>query len=170
MLLNIGRIINAPGERIDFQFEMDLSAVDFGGEYPIQNPVVVSGGVRNTAGMLTLRFQAGTTLKSVCDRCLKPFDQPKSISCEYLLAERLENGGDDDTIVVLDNGVVDIGDLARTAFILEMDTKTLCSEDCKGICPGCGVNLNQGSCVCKKAADPRLAALAVLLEKGKTEQ
>ena len=58
-----------------------------------------------------------------------------------------------------------MGELARTAFILGMDTKTLCSEDCKGICPGCGVNLNQGSCTCKKETDPRLAALAKLLEK-----
>ncbi|MDY5613643.1 MAG: DUF177 domain-containing protein, partial [Dysosmobacter sp.] len=53
---------------------------------------------------------------------------------------------------------------ARTAFILEMDTKTLCSEDCKGLCPRCGADLNLGPCSCKKEVDPRLAALAKLLE------
>ena len=46
-----------------------------------------------------------------------------------------------------------------------MDTKTLCSEDCKGLCPGCGVNLNHEACRCKKQVDPRLAALAKLLEQ-----
>lgn len=169
MLLNVQRIINAPGERIDFQFELDLSNVDFGGLYPAQDPVVVTGDVRNTAGMLLMSFTAGTTLKSVCDRCLKSFDDPRSVRCDYVLAEEVENEDNDD-IIVLEDGCVDVGDLARTAFILEMDTKTLCSEDCKGICPGCGVDLNQGSCTCKKQVDPRLAVLAQLLEKDKNKE
>lgn len=167
MLLNVQKIINAPGERIDFQFEMDLSDVDFSGLYPAQDPVVVTGDVRNTAGMLLLQFTAGTVLRSVCDRCLKHFDNPKSVRCEYMLAERVEEESDE--IVVLSDGAVDVGELARTAFILEMDAKTLCSEDCKGICPGCGVNLNQGSCTCKKEVDPRLAVLARLLEKDSNQ-
>ena len=164
MLLNVQKIIHAPGERMEFRFELDLSDVDFGGLYPAQDPVVVTGDVRNTAGMLLLQFTASTTLKSVCDRCLKHFDNPKSVQGEYVLAERVENE-DSDEIIVLKDGCVDVGELARTAFILEMDAKTLCSEDCKGICPGCGVDLNQGSCTCKKEVDPRLAVLAKLLEK-----
>ena len=60
--------------------------------------------------------------------------------------------------------MVDVEDLARTAFILEMDTKTLCSEDCKGLCHRCGADLNLGPCSCKKDVDPRMAALAKLLE------
>ena len=67
----------------------------------------------------------------------------------------------------MENDAFDLGDLARTAFILDMDTKTLCSEDCKGLCPRCGADLNQGPCSCKKKdVDPRLAVLAKLLEKG----
>ena len=85
-----------------------------------------------------------------------------------MLAEELEDEDSDD-IILLENGAVDLGDLARTAFILDMDTKTLCSEDCKGICPGCGVDLNQGTCTCKKEVDPRLAVLAKLLDKDHGE-
>ena len=76
---------------------------------------------------------------------------------------------ENDDIILLEDGCVDLGDLAKTMFILEMDTKTLCSEDCKGICPGCGVDLNQGSCTCKKEVDPRLAVLAKLLDKKNEE-
>ena len=148
---------------------MDLSDVDFGGRRPIQNPVVVTGDVRNVAGMLLLSFEASTVLKSVCDRCLKPFDQPKTIRYECMLAEELEDEESDD-IILLEDGAVDLEDLARTAFILDMDTKTLCSEDCKGICPGCGVDLNQGTCTCKKEVDPRLAVLAKLLDKDTGEK
>ena len=169
MLLDVRKIINAPGERIAFQFDLDLSDVDFGGRRPVQNPVVVAGDVRNVAGMLLLTFEASTVLKSVCDRCLKPFDQPKTVRYETMLAEELEDE-DSDEILLLEDGAVDLGELARTVFILEMDTKTLCSEDCKGICPGCGVDLNQGTCVCKKDVDPRLAVLAQLLERDHGEK
>ena len=80
-----------------------------------------------------------------------------------MLAEELQNE-DNDEIVLLEDGEVDVGDLARTAFILGMDTKTLCSEDCKGLCPRCGADLNLGPCSCGKETDPRLAVLAKLLE------
>ena len=69
-----------------------------------------------------------------------------------------------DDIIVLDNDEVDVEELARDAFILDMDTKFLCSEDCKGLCSGCGANLNREACRCKKAVDPRLAKLAQLLQ------
>ena len=69
----------------------------------------------------------------------------------------------DDDIVLLDDDEVDVTELARDASILDMDTKFLCSEDCKGLCPGCGADLNRESCRCKKAVDPRLAKLAQLL-------
>ena len=51
MRLNVKTIINAPGKGLDFSFEMDLSDVEFGGLYPIQKPVVVTGHVKNIAGM-----------------------------------------------------------------------------------------------------------------------
>ena len=65
MLLDVKKIINAPGERMDFQFELDLSDVDFGGLYPAQEPVVVTGEVRNIAGMLLLDFTAASSLHSI---------------------------------------------------------------------------------------------------------
>ncbi|MFR7894556.1 MAG: YceD family protein [Dysosmobacter sp.] len=71
---------------------------------------------------------------------------------------------EDDEILLLEDGKVDVGELAREAFILDMDTKTLCSEDCKGLCPHCGADLNLGPCSCQKEVDPRLAVLAKLLE------
>ena len=82
-----------------------------------------------------------------------------------MLAETLENG-ENDEIVLLEDGEVDVEDLARTAFILDMDAKFLCSEDCKGLCPRCGADLNLGPCGCGKETDPRLAALAALLENN----
>ena len=155
--------MHTPGKQLDFQFALDLSDMEFAGRYPISRPVCVSGRVRNSADVLDLELTARSTLDAVCDRCGKAFLQDKEIPFACLLAEQLENG-ENDEIVLLEDGKVDLGDLARTAFILGMDTKTLCSEDCKGLCPRCGADLNLGPCSCKKEADPRLAVLAKLLE------
>ena len=164
MLLNVKPILNTPGKQLDFQFELDLSDMEFSGRYPISRPVAVSGEVRNTAGILELTLNARSTLDAVCDRCGKAFVQEKDVLFACMLAEELQNE-ENDEIVLLEDGMVDVGDLARTAFILDMDTKTLCSEDCKGLCPRCGADLNLGPCSCKKETDPRLAVLAKLLEK-----
>lgn len=164
MLLNVKPILHTPGKRLDFQFELDLSDMEFSGRYPISRPVAVSGEVRNTAGILELSLNARSTLDAVCDRCGKAFVREKDVPFACMLAEELQNE-ENDEIVLLEDGMVDVGDLARTAFILDMDTKTLCSEDCKGLCPRCGADLNLGPCSCKKETDPRLAVLAKLLEK-----
>lgn len=168
MLLNVRPILHTPGKRLEFQFSMDLSDLEFAGRYPVTQPVEVTGQVRNTADVLELELTARTTLDAVCDRCGKAFSQEKEITYQCLLAEELQNE-DNDEIVLLEDGQADVGDLARTAFILGMDSKTLCSEDCKGLCSRCGADLNLGPCSCQKEVDPRLAVLAKLLENEKKE-
>ena len=67
--------------------------------------------------------------------------------------------------MLLEDGCLDLDELFTTALVLSMDSKHVCSEDCKGLCPTCGTDLNQGPCGCRKEIDPRLAALAQLLDK-----
>ena len=81
-----------------------------------------------------------------------------------LLAETLEDE-ENDEIVLLEDGAVDLDDLFTTALVLSMDSKHVCSEDCKGLCATCGADLNEGPCGCRREIDPRLAALAQLLDK-----
>ena len=163
MLLDVRPLLRTPGKRLDFQFEMDLSDVEFAGRYPVSRPVVVEGEVRYTADILSLDMTARSTLDAVCDLCGKEFLLEKEVPYSCVLSEELQNEDNLD-IVLLEEGKVDVGDLARTEFILEMDIQTLCSEDCKGLCSRCGADLNLGPCSCKKEVDPRLAALAKLLE------
>ena len=163
MVIDVRPILHTPGKRLDFQFELDLSDLEFDGGRPVSRPVAVEGEVRNTADLLELDLTARTTLDAVCDRCGKEFPLEKEIPYGCMLAEELQNE-ESDEIVLLEDGKVDAGDLARTAFILGMDSKILCSEDCKGLCPRCGADLNLGPCSCKREPDPRLAALASLLE------
>lgn len=164
MRLNVNKLLHTPDARQDIRFEMDLSDLEFGGSYPVSDPLVVDCRLENKAGLLLCKMRMSTTMHCVCDRCGEKYVAVKFAYYECVLVEERESDDSDD-IIVLENDEVDLDELARDAFILAMDTKFLCSEDCKGLCPGCGVNLNRESCRCKKAVDPRLAKLAQLLQK-----
>ena len=150
MRLDLKEIIHVPGAKESFSCELDLSSLDFYGAHPICEPVTVVGEVRNRAGMLELEATLSSNLHLHCDSCGKPYERVMSVPVRRLLATELENEEDDE-------------------IIFAMDTKHLCSEDCKGRCPLCGADLNEGPCQCKPAADPRFAVLAQLLDSTEQE-
>lgn len=164
MRLDLRDIIHTPGASRDFAYELDLSQVELFGEKPFDRPIQVSGTVRNMAGALELEGAAETTLDTRCDRCLKPLTEEFTVPVTTLLAEELEDE-ESDEIVLLEHGEVDLDEVFSTACILSLDGKHLCGEDCKGLCPTCGADLNDGPCGCKKELDPRFAVLAKLLDK-----
>ena len=164
MRLYLRPILHVPGASAPFSFQLDLSELDFYGVRPFTGPVQVTGQVRNRADALVLTGAAAAALDLQCDRCLKPFQRELRVPVECLLAEELEDEENDD-IVLLDHGEVDLDEVFTTAVVLDMDTTHLCREDCKGLCHRCGADLNEGPCGCKPEVDPRFAALAQLLDK-----
>ena len=163
MRLDLQEIIHSPDARKPFQFQLDLSDLDFYGRKPISRPVLVQGSVTNHAGALVLEGTMETQLDLVCDRCGKEFSREKVVKLDSLVAQELEDEENDD-ILLLEGTQLDLDQVATEAFVLAMDTKNLCSDDCKGLCAKCGANLNLGPCGCKPEVDPRLAALAQLLD------
>ena len=69
-----------------------------------------------------------------------------------------------DAYIVIPDGKLDLAQLTWEDLLLFLPSKLLCRDDCKGICPQCGKNLNEGTCECKKEIDPRFAALLDLLD------
>lgn len=167
MRLDVKPILHLPGGRIPFEESLDFSALSFGGTTPAAHPVAVRGEVRNAAGALMLQVEIQTELNLFCDRCLQPYTQAYSLRIDTLLATEL-SGEETEDIMLLEGTELDVDELVRTAFILGMDTKHLCKEDCKGICPHCGANLNEETCTCKPETDPRFDALRQLLDQDKT--
>ena len=131
--------------------------MDFGGVCPAVRPVSVVGQAENIAGMLRLQFDLTTTLSAVCDRCGAPFDLPYKVPFECLLAEELEEDDNDD-ILLLDNGTVDLSELARETFILNMPSKTLCREIAGACVPAAASTSTMRSAAAKRKSTPRLAA------------
>jgi uncharacterized protein len=114
--------------------------------------------------VLSLTANISADVICICARCLKEFPKHLGLETHAFLADELQ---DEDNIeyYLLDGDFADIDEIAQTAFVLNMEQRILCSEDCKGLCPKCGKDLNEGPCNCGEDHDPRLAVLGQLLEK-----
>ena len=166
MLLGLSKIIDCPGASVSFSTSIDLSDLRFGDCYPVSEPVMASGTVRNTAGVLVMTGSIHTTIHGVCDRCAADFDQEMETPIDVVLVTELSNEeNEDEWVFPLEGDSADLEDIVRTVFVLNLDSKLLCREDCAGLCCRCGKNLNDGPCNCQKECDPRFAALKQLLEK-----
>ena len=169
MKLDLKQVAQQPGAVLPFELQVDLSGVEWNGARPVTEPVHIAGEVRNRAGAMELKARLDTVLSLTCDRCAKPFEREKTVEYETLLAAELANGENDEIVLLNEDSELELDELMREVFLLEMDTKNLCNQDCKGLCSGCGVDLNVEKCRCKKEIDPRLAKLAQLLEPEEAE-
>jgi uncharacterized protein len=166
MRLELSSIIDRPGESVAYSVSVDLSDLVYGTSKPVSEPVLASGTVRNTAGVLVMKGLITTCIHGICDRCATEFQRNVEIPVDAVLVSELANeDSEDEWVFPLEADTADLDDIIRTIFVLNMDSKMLCSDDCKGLCCGCGKNLNFESCSCEKEIDPRLAALKQLLNK-----
>ena len=166
MLLSLNKIIETPGATVPFSTSVDLSDLCYGISYPVTEPVRAEGQVRNTAGVLVMTGSIETTIHGTCDRCASDFDREVHFPIDVVLVTELSNEeNEDEWVFPLEGDSADLDDIVRTVFVLNLDSKLLCKEDCRGLCHRCGKNLNDGPCSCQKELDPRFAALKQLLEK-----
>ena len=166
MRLGLAQIIDRPGESVSYSTVVDLSDLQYGTCFPVTEPVKAEGTVRNTAGVLVMKGMITTCIHGICDRCAAEFDREMEIPIDAVLVTELANEeNEDEWVFTLEGDSADLDDIVRTIFVLNMDSKLLCSDDWKGLCCGCGKNLNFETCSCEKEIDPRLAALKQLLNK-----
>ncbi len=102
-----------------------------------------------------------------CVRCLTPFGYAFGIQFQDLFVPHMHPDAADpnNPYVISDGYIIDLSPIVREESILAVPMTAVCSEDCKGICSKCGVNLNEETCDCvHDEIDPRLDALRSLLE------
>ena len=165
-MLELGEILHVPGASVPFSVSVDLSDLLYGTSHPVSEPVLASGVVRNTAGVLVMTGSVTTCIHGTCDRCTAEFTRDENIPIDVVLVTQLANEeNEDEWVFPLEGTKANLEDIVRTVFVLNFDSKLLCKPDCKGLCFRCGKNLNEGPCGCQKEPDPRFAALRQLLEK-----
>jgi len=129
-------------------------------------PLVVSGRL-STAGEGKYYWQArlGTVVQAVCRRCLAPVRVPiaQALGVVFLDEDEARGGRDDDCYVVPRRAAaLDLSEAVREELILAVPQFVECRDDCRGLCPRCGADLNLGPCTCPPEVDPRWAALTKL--------
>jgi len=105
-----------------------------------------------------------------CRRCLKDVEQDQDCRIRGIFAfpeslEKIATDRESGNVFPLKNGsrAIDLTGLVRECIVLDYPVYILCSEDCKGLCPSCGADLNKKNCKCKQeSSDPRWAKLAGL--------
>ncbi len=145
------KVQTARGSKVPFEFSAttenlfgeDLSAEGFIGD------VKISGEVEEVGKNFVVRGQIDCTKTFTCDRCLTQATENQMHEFEEEF---------DRSQVVED--LIDITELLRDTLLAGQPMKNLCKADCKGLCPVCGANLNDGECECDKfIVDPRLETL-----------
>lgn len=127
-------------------------------EIQCKKPVELDGVITLTGNILNLDCLVNTELTLQCSRCMEKFSYP----LKFEIHEKFSNdpGDEDEIIIFLDSDNIDITEVIENNIIITLPFKLLCSEDCKGLCQHCGINLNVGKCNCDdKDIDPRLAKL-----------
>ena len=111
---------------------------------------------------ITVRGKIWFSVESPCARCLKNVDLILAPEVKLtLLPERVSHEGDEDVDYETYGGdEINLGSYLREIIAMSLPLKVLCREECKGLCPHCGANLNFEACSCKEDwVDPRFAAL-----------
>lgn len=165
----------APAESSYFEGTYDLAILKAGPDlYEFSGPLAWQVTLTNTGGALLVTGTVEGTAKTSCARCLNAFEFPVTGEIEgyYLLSEEEdapEDMDDDEFSYLPKNNVIELDPLLKAALLLEMPLVPLCDDDCKGICPDCGADLNEGPCGCEeKRLDGEESANPFSVLKGMT--
>ena len=169
LLLDVGQM-REPEARIERTFAAGVLPTD-----PticrITAPVALDVVVRKDRMQFRLAGQVRTTIALACSRCLEGFAMPVAEAFDVLYLPHTPAGtaeermveDDDLSTAFYEDNVIDLGQLMQEQCYLAVPMKPLCRDDCPGLCPECGTNLNTSSCRCQRTwVDPRLAVLEQL--------
>ncbi len=163
MILDLKKIFLDENENLSVKTILDLSETDDGLTSSFPAPVQADIDVSNHAGVVVFEARVSFKYHFNCDRCSAPSDRNFAYQFRHILVTELSEESGDDYIEAPDYKL-DTDALLRDDILLELPSKFLCKESCKGLCPKCGKNLNEGSCNCDThEVDPRLAVLKQLL-------
>lgn len=166
MQLDFTNLFNGSNEIVDIDYSVVFDDFYYSTYQPLKNGAKIEGRAYSKADVVYMELKVSFDFFGVCDRCAEDIQRQYSFDLDKIIVPKMENENDDyDNYIVVDNGVLDIDDLVYEEIQLFLPAKMLCDEDCKGICPKCGKNLNKEKCDCKKDVDPRMAALLQLLDE-----
>lgn len=169
MRLNVLQAKQQVGVVVPFRFDIAGQDLDLGDAVPWRGMVAVEGGLVDTGRYLEVAgsiradgdFECGRCLESMCMAVTADF-------AERFVADGTTPNQADGDVGFYSGEELDITELVRETLLLAEPLTPVCSQECLGLCPQCGLNLNKDCCSCDRGAvDSRLAVLSTLLKADK---
>lgn len=155
--LDISKLLSGELESLPF----DLGEIPFpnGNEEIAVSSLRFSGKATDISGFIRLIGTITGEHSAPCGRCLAPVTRAFSIEIDLSVVTSPTESDED--VILAEGQKIDLGTFVTETVLLNLPLRLLCREDCKGLCPKCGKDLNTGACECDhKEIDPRLAGLA----------
>lgn len=173
MIYNVSQLMkSAPGTTLDVELDDDDDLNLQEGEAELAGPVTGQVRLHRTNQGIFADGMVTTTVKLHCDRCLTDFTTPITFpvqeefypTIDVTTGAPLHSIHGEDAFPIDRRHELDLREAIRQNLVLALPTQALCREDCAGLCPQCGKNLNEGDCDCQsEATDERFSALRELL-------
>lgn len=168
MLLDLSEILSVPKKTISLSIPIELSAIEFNGNtYNVVKKSNLEVTLTNV-GKRKFDFisEFNLSINMQCDRCLKKICRDFNIKFDKIInfaasdADEIEELKDLNYLSIKDK-TIDTETFIANEVILALPMKVVCKKNCKGICPKCGINLNENECKCScddTTIDPRMSA------------
>lgn len=164
MRINISNLPEGTHERT-----LEASPEEVGLDSRFSKTVHLDVKLEKTSRQVYVHVHLSTGGVFTCDRCLEEFE--KTLTSSYAVVyvtdaqAAVKDGAAEIQVISPDAGFIDLGEDVRQFAILALPQKMLCREECAGLCPSCGANLNRGACGCsREEVDPRWSDLRRLLK------
>ena len=169
MLINLSDVLTSEGMQISRELPLEMTCFESRmGSFPITASTPVSLRVRN-AGPGKAKLEGGVrrVFQTSCDRCLKEVPVVLELQFDRTVVPEAEEQ-DADELSLTEERQLDVETFVHNEILVNWPAKILCREDCKGICPVCGQNLNERECGCDTfVPDPRMAVIQDIFNKNK---
>jgi DUF177 domain-containing protein len=168
MDINLSKIFYKDKKVYYFEGELDEESLhNITEEFKIIGPVVYKGEIYKMQGEYLINVDIKYTYSTQCDRCLKYITKKANTTLSgKLIEEDVDELTEDENLIYYENGFLDLNNYISMEIISSLPMKSLCDEECKGICQRCGKDLNDGECNCEdEDIDPRFEKLKNFLLK-----
>ena len=169
--INVAQLLKSPVGATR-QYDMEATVPSLANEAELTRPVVGEVRLTRTSEGVLAQGHFSTEVKLTCDRCLATFKYTIEFNVEEQYAPTVDiNTGRwlkveemDPALLIDKHHILDLEEVFRQGICLEIPMRSICRPDCRGLCPHCGMNLNEGPCDCRDdEVDPRWETLRALL-------
>jgi uncharacterized protein len=168
MQINVSQLLQEPiGSTREYEINAADEIIDDGKEYNVRGKCQLM----RTQRSILVKCALDAEVELMCGRCLGRFRHPLNIKFEeeYLPTVDIHSGAplpapeESISFTIDEHHNIDLRDAVRQYSLMAVPMKALCNEDCAGLCPKCGQNLNRGKCAClTEDIDPRWSKLTRL--------